>query len=275
LLNSYNTQAYSVSGIKWAPDGTYLAVVPQDGSIIIFSPFITPATPTPTMARTPYPTITSTSTNTPTSTPTRTPTASAIPAQTPIAPIHLSGFGDASLHIDKWIGPAIIRADSSADGVFQIRLHGEDAVSTSWPFHSPEGFFSGTSIIDAYSNQHSEVMVVKAPGAWDVEILPLDDTVELTEFGVPGILEGEGSDLIHLSESTYMKMTFLASQETLFDFKINLLSFRNGVLDWVGHQATVGPGSSVDVIIPSNVTHILIDTIGMGAWTIEIALIGS
>ncbi len=156
--------------------------------------------PPPTL--TPLPTLTPIPTLPPTSTP--------LPTEPPL-PIDFVGSGDSVLDVNKWSGPAILRL--SHNGQHNFIVENFDVNNNGLGLLVNEiGNYAGIIPLDfGYfgTNADTKRITVDADGVWEIHVLPLSSAQIVP---VPGVVAGEGENVLLLDGATPDTIIFDASQ---------------------------------------------------------------
>lgn len=152
-------------------------------------------------AKLPPPEPTDTSQPIPTSQPTLTSMSAPIPTESPLTfdPISLSGFGDSVISINKPDIPAIAQITNLTNqGNFAVTTYDTDG---NWIdlLVNEIGVYVGTHLLDATSNEYTARFEIKSEGDWSIDISPL---LSAPSLEVPGVFEGEGTEVFLLSGSS-------------------------------------------------------------------------
>ncbi len=200
------------------------------------------------------PTITNTS---PPSTPTRTPTIPPSPTPEP-EPIILTGSGDAIVDIEKLNVPMIVHiVGNPGSHHFAVINYDENNEQIDLLVNTTDPY-DGVRPLDFKDDVWTVRFEVKASGDWTIEVLPLKDANFVI---VPGIIQGEGDDVIFLLEGRPDTATIKGNS---IGHHFAVISYGNGRDLLVN---TTDPYEGTVMLDPSTV---ILEIKADGAWEIEI-----
>jgi hypothetical protein len=142
--------------------------------------------PPPTITNTPPPSETPLPTDTPLPTFTSTP---------PPEPIVLSGAGDSVVDIQKWDGPALAHIAHNGGGNFAVWNSDANGDHIDLLINTI-GAYQGTVPIDFLEREDTHRFEIKAGGAWEIQILPLD---MIRKENIPGTVQGTGDEVLSIA----------------------------------------------------------------------------
>jgi hypothetical protein len=136
--------------------------------------------------------------------------ASLTPSLLP-APIDLTGSGDATVKVDKWTGPALLKITHDGSGNFKVyNLDSRGERINLLVFTS--GAYDNVLPLDFVEGQQTASFQITANGSWELQVIPLG---ALRTEKIPGTISGHGDDVILLQgDGSPASLTVDASQAT-------------------------------------------------------------
>jgi len=233
---------------KLASSPTYQAT--RTAEVVITQTFEALPTETPLPTKTPIPSKTSIPSNTPR------PTNTATPAPQPII---LTGTGDMVVDVPKWDGPALLNITYTGNRNFAIWSYASNGEKIDLLVNTI-GQYKGIRPIDFRSDESTVRLEIKASGAWEIHVLPLE---YITQVHIPGTYESTSDDVIALVGGKPDLLTVDASTAT-----------RNFVVYSYGNYSDllvneIAPYTGT-VVLSSDT--IILEIIATGSWSIQITI---
>ena len=212
---------------------------------------------------TPNPTDTPEPTNTPRPTNTSTPRPTFTPVPTPIV---FSGSGDTVIDVEKWAGAAILQIEYTGSRNFIVWNYGSNNEAINLLVNTI-GNYKGTRPLDFHDGEYTTRLVIEGTGQWKVEILPFE---KIRTVSVPGIIEGEGDDVVALAGNNNQTTDTLSIDATR--------ASRNFIVYGIGNSYEllvneIAPYSG-KVLVPGDLpvgTFLVLIIEAKGPWSIEVA----
>ena len=192
-------------------------------------------------------------------TPAPTKTPRPMDTSTPIPdPIILPGTGDLVFDIRKWDGPAILKIKHTGVRNFAVRNYPANSNDYYDLLVNTIGAYEGTLPLDFRDAEHTARLEVVADGAWEIQILPIQN---MRTGEIPGTITGTGDDVVYLRGGKPDLLKVDASQASR-NFVVQAVTNR---IELVVNE--IAPYIGTTILDPKSIILIVKAT---GTWSLEI-----
>lgn len=200
-------------------------------------------------------------TETPQPTDTPAPTDTPEPTFTPTPlpePIILTGNGDNVVDLQKWDGPAILKATYNGGGNF-IVTNFDGSNNQIDLLVNTIGNYTGTLPLDFYDNQQTARFQITASGPWELQIIPFQ---QARKESVPTTITGTGDEVVILTDNVPDLLKITANQASR---NFIVMAYGSDGQDLLVNEIAPYTGT---VMAPSG-TYVIVIT-ATGPWSIEV-----